>query len=1013
MSEIKYDAFISYRHADLDSFVAKSLHRMLENFRIPKLADKEVQKKAKRRINRIFRDQDELPVSNNLADSIKLALEASEYLIVICSPRTPESLWVRKEIESFIQLHGSKNVLAVLIEGEPMDSFPPELRQINVQKTDENGQLYWTKEDIEPLAADVRGASKKQVFRLLKKEVLRLVAPILGCSYDDLKQRHKEQRLKRVITFFAAAATVLLAFGGFSTYQAVRISKQADIISQKSIALEEENNNNKILQSKSLAKQALELYAQGDRAMGTLLAMYALPTNLNAPERPYVTEAQEALTQTLQVYETGSYYKPYCLLTQEANMKFVCTSPSGETVAALDEAGNLSVWNLENGKLLFTQKTNGSVIQAKTFQYLTDEILVYGSDKAFLAIDVATGQVKYTLEGFYITDMAVCADKMLVAFSDNYCIYVYDVTSGSIVFVYDGESYYSIMNGLSLSPNGRYLSVGLFADNELDTPAGIVQIDLETAEEVVCTELAYNWITEAQIDNDGTCYLWNKDISGNRSFLANGPEILYGIGIDGIPKWTYESENTMAHDLSLDGNELYSITESNLLVISALTGKCVNQIGYSNMLLGYQVINDGESLYAYMQDGKLQRTDFDDLANPVTFLQTESGYAKYMDVCDENVLVQTNDKNLCFYKAGRGAKVKELGTSDGYVMYSELSQDSKKLIVADFTFTGESNVYTYSTEDGKLLWKQKLEDTTGVCGIFSCADGKHVAVESYSSVYILDWESGELIYQWTEEEEGTKGSVIVDDAHTVMYIFSFDKCEIFDLSDFKKIGEASHTEYYVNGFAGSRANQVLAMDAYGNGMVIEIGEDNTTSTLDWQATQFDYCGVTDCYLIANTLTNEIQLYNAQDHTVLQSMEQNTASVEQLQFAPNGDKFYVQDLNHTIKIYDTQSFRLLKRITNPSAKMGEWRQSRDGSIQILLDDDIYHTNGYLLNEDMDIIATVPYLWEVNGEGNQMIAIVGQSIYEFPVYSMESLCEEAHSQLQGRCMTTEEKEQYFVE
>ena len=34
--EMRYDAFISYRHSELDKFVAEELHKQLENFKIPK-----------------------------------------------------------------------------------------------------------------------------------------------------------------------------------------------------------------------------------------------------------------------------------------------------------------------------------------------------------------------------------------------------------------------------------------------------------------------------------------------------------------------------------------------------------------------------------------------------------------------------------------------------------------------------------------------------------------------------------------------------------------------------------------------------------------------------------------------------------------------------------------------------------------------------------------------------------------------------------------------------------------
>jgi hypothetical protein len=34
--EYKYDAFISYRHCELDKFVAENLHRILESYDLPK-----------------------------------------------------------------------------------------------------------------------------------------------------------------------------------------------------------------------------------------------------------------------------------------------------------------------------------------------------------------------------------------------------------------------------------------------------------------------------------------------------------------------------------------------------------------------------------------------------------------------------------------------------------------------------------------------------------------------------------------------------------------------------------------------------------------------------------------------------------------------------------------------------------------------------------------------------------------------------------------------------------------
>ena len=194
--DLKYDAFISYRHNDLDKFVATNLHRLLETYKLPKSIIKS-NNLEKTKIERVFRDQEELPLASSLEDPIIEALKNSEFLIVICSPRLKESMWCKKEIETFIKLHGRSKVLAVLVEGEPADSFPKELLY------DEK-----TKKAVEPLAIDCRGNSKAEVLKNLKQELLRLIAPMFNLNYDDLKRRHHERKVKNIIRISVASSIV-------------------------------------------------------------------------------------------------------------------------------------------------------------------------------------------------------------------------------------------------------------------------------------------------------------------------------------------------------------------------------------------------------------------------------------------------------------------------------------------------------------------------------------------------------------------------------------------------------------------------------------------------------------------------------------------------------------------------------------------------------------------------------------------------------------------------------------
>ncbi len=83
---VTYRAFISYSHSDDD--IAERLHKRIEGFKPPAAVG------VNERITPVFRDRDELATSSDLPQALKSALERSENLIVLCSPKAAESRWV-------------------------------------------------------------------------------------------------------------------------------------------------------------------------------------------------------------------------------------------------------------------------------------------------------------------------------------------------------------------------------------------------------------------------------------------------------------------------------------------------------------------------------------------------------------------------------------------------------------------------------------------------------------------------------------------------------------------------------------------------------------------------------------------------------------------------------------------------------------------------------------------------------------------------------------------------------
>ena len=138
-----------------------------------------------------------------------------------------------REIDTFIRLGKADHILTVLVEGEPEESFPPQLR-FRV----EDGQTV----EKEPLAADVRAASLSASLKKLKQEKLRILAPMLGLNYDALKQRAKVRRQRVILGISAAALALVSAFSVYAVIQNKRIEKERDIAQSERVIAENERN---------------------------------------------------------------------------------------------------------------------------------------------------------------------------------------------------------------------------------------------------------------------------------------------------------------------------------------------------------------------------------------------------------------------------------------------------------------------------------------------------------------------------------------------------------------------------------------------------------------------------------------------------------------------------------------------------------------------------------------------------------------------------------------------------
>lgn len=185
----KYYAFISYSRKDQKW--AKWLQNRLETYRLPSKIRKE-NSDIPKRIVPIFRDKTDLS-GVILEESIRKELDASKFLIVICSTNSKNSVWVNKEIEYFKSLGKADRIIPLMLEPS-LDCFPEEISNITPAL----------------LGVSLKQEGKRHAF-------LQIVSTLLGLRYDDLAKRDKKRSIKRN-SILSIMVAMLMIVGSYSIY---------------------------------------------------------------------------------------------------------------------------------------------------------------------------------------------------------------------------------------------------------------------------------------------------------------------------------------------------------------------------------------------------------------------------------------------------------------------------------------------------------------------------------------------------------------------------------------------------------------------------------------------------------------------------------------------------------------------------------------------------------------------------------------------------------------------------
>jgi tetratricopeptide (TPR) repeat protein len=212
-----YDAFISYSRAD--RAIVDDIHSRLSKFRTPSSLIKAAPERSLPGRFSIFLDRKSLHLGGSVPDRLKTFIQSSRFLVVFCSAQSASSIWVREEIELFLNDNPIANLLPVFL-GSPNNSpiedrLPEPLKRLG---------------DDLPLGADmVLDGGARSVSHKIIGALLDLPQDLIAREQERADRRRK--RLERTVLVGITGLASLAAVSGWIAYSEAEKAKKTLAIS--------------------------------------------------------------------------------------------------------------------------------------------------------------------------------------------------------------------------------------------------------------------------------------------------------------------------------------------------------------------------------------------------------------------------------------------------------------------------------------------------------------------------------------------------------------------------------------------------------------------------------------------------------------------------------------------------------------------------------------------------------------------------------------------------------------